>query len=36
LEALLAWGLDHAVDAGDPYRDRYRWASAERRTERTP
>jgi DNA-binding HxlR family transcriptional regulator len=36
LQALLAWGLDHAVDPGDPYRDRSYWASAEHQTERTP
>jgi DNA-binding HxlR family transcriptional regulator len=27
LDALLAWGLDHAVAADDPDRDRYRWAT---------
>jgi DNA-binding HxlR family transcriptional regulator len=27
LDALLAWGLDHAVAADDPDRHRYRWAS---------
>jgi DNA-binding HxlR family transcriptional regulator len=26
LDALLAWGLDHAVQPSDPDRDRYRWA----------
>ena len=26
LDALLAWGLDHAVPPNDPDRDRYRWA----------
>jgi DNA-binding HxlR family transcriptional regulator len=26
LDALLAWGLDHAVPSNDPDRDRYRWA----------
>jgi DNA-binding HxlR family transcriptional regulator len=25
LEALLAWGLDHAVPPNDPDRDRYHW-----------
>jgi DNA-binding HxlR family transcriptional regulator len=25
LDALLAWGLDHAVPPNDPDRDRYRW-----------
>lgn len=25
LNALLAWGLDHAVPPNDPNRDRYRW-----------
>jgi DNA-binding HxlR family transcriptional regulator len=27
LDALLAWGLDHAVAADDPDRDRHRWAT---------
>ena len=31
LDALLAWGLDHAVDPNDPDRDRYRWAKAKQR-----
>ena len=29
LDALLAWGLDHAVSSGDPDRDRYRWAKGQ-------
>lgn len=36
LDALLAWGLDHAVGDGDPDRHRYRWAIAEQRAGRTP
>jgi DNA-binding HxlR family transcriptional regulator len=36
LDALLAWGRDHAVRAGDPERDRYHWARAKLRPERTP
>ena len=36
LDALLAWGLDHAVGPGDPDRDRYRWAGAKQRAGRTP
>jgi DNA-binding HxlR family transcriptional regulator len=36
LDALLAWGLDHAVDSDDPDRHRYRWVRAKRRAERTP
>jgi DNA-binding HxlR family transcriptional regulator len=31
LDALLAWGLDHAVHPNDPDRDRYRWAKAKQR-----
>jgi DNA-binding HxlR family transcriptional regulator len=31
LNALLAWGLDHAVDPGDPDRLRYRWIKARQR-----
>jgi DNA-binding HxlR family transcriptional regulator len=31
LDALLAWGHDHAVDPNDPDRDRYRWAKAKQR-----
>jgi DNA-binding HxlR family transcriptional regulator len=29
LDALLAWGLDHAIRPGDPTHDRYYWAKAE-------
>jgi len=36
LDALLAWGLDHAVGPGDLDRDRYHWAKARQRAERTP
>lgn len=36
LDALLAWGVDHAVRSGDPDRDRYHWAKAKQRTGRTP
>jgi DNA-binding HxlR family transcriptional regulator len=36
LDALLAWGLDHAVRPGDPDRDRYRWIKAKQRAGRTP
>jgi DNA-binding HxlR family transcriptional regulator len=36
LDALLAWGLDHAVHPGDPDRDRYHWAKAKQRAGRTP
>ena len=36
LDALLAWGRDHAVRPGDPDRDRYHWARAKQRAERTP
>jgi DNA-binding HxlR family transcriptional regulator len=31
LDALLAWGLDHAIGPGDPDRDRYRWIKAKQR-----
>jgi DNA-binding HxlR family transcriptional regulator len=31
LDALLAWGLDHAVGPSDPDRDRYRWIKAKQR-----
>jgi DNA-binding HxlR family transcriptional regulator len=31
LDALLAWGLDHAVGPGDPDRHRYRWIKAKQR-----
>src|SRR5271156_4352008 len=36
LDALLAWGRDHAVRPGDPDRDRYHWARAKLRPERRP
>jgi DNA-binding HxlR family transcriptional regulator len=36
LDALLAWGRDHAVRSGDPDRDRYHWAKAKQRAGRTP
>jgi DNA-binding HxlR family transcriptional regulator len=36
LDALLAWGLDHAVRSGDPDRERHRWAKAKQRAGRTP
>lgn len=36
LDALLAWGLDHAVGPGDPDRDRYRWAGTKQRAGGTP
>src|ERR1700731_428491 len=36
LDALLAWGRDHAVRPGDPDRDRYRWVKATQRAGRTP
>jgi DNA-binding HxlR family transcriptional regulator len=29
LDALLAWGLNHAVHPDDPYRDRHCWHNAE-------
>lgn len=29
LDALLAWGCDHAVAPDDPHRHRYRWVYAE-------
>jgi DNA-binding HxlR family transcriptional regulator len=35
LDALLAWGLDHAVDPEDPHRERHQWAKATQRAERT-
>jgi DNA-binding HxlR family transcriptional regulator len=31
LDALLAWGLDHAVGPGDPDRHRYCWIKAKQR-----
>jgi DNA-binding HxlR family transcriptional regulator len=34
LDALLAWGLDHAVPPSDPDRDRYRWANDEQQAGR--
>jgi DNA-binding HxlR family transcriptional regulator len=36
LDALLAWGLDHAVRSGDPDPERHRWAKAKQRAGRTP
>jgi DNA-binding HxlR family transcriptional regulator len=36
LDALLAWGLDHAVGPGDRDRDHYRWITAKQRAGRTP
>jgi len=36
LDALLAWGLDHAVRPGDPNRDRYHWVRAKQLIGRTP
>lgn len=36
LDALLAWGLDHAVSSDDPDRNRYRWARAKQRAGRAP
>jgi DNA-binding HxlR family transcriptional regulator len=36
LDALLAWGRDHAVLPGDPDPDRYQRAKAKQRPERTP
>jgi DNA-binding HxlR family transcriptional regulator len=36
LDALLAWGLDHAVGSDDPDRERHRWAKAKQRAGRTP
>ena len=36
LDALLAWGLDHAVGTGDPDRHRYHWAKPTQRAGRTP
>ncbi len=36
LDALLAWGADHAVGSGDPDRHRYRWARAKQRAGRAP
>jgi DNA-binding HxlR family transcriptional regulator len=36
LDALLAWGLDHAVGPDDPDRARYRWVRAKQPAGRTP
>ena len=36
LDALLAWGLDHAIRPGDPDRDRYRWTKAKQRAGGAP
>ena len=36
LDALLAWGLDHAVGSDDPDRNRYRWAGAKQQAGRAP
>jgi DNA-binding HxlR family transcriptional regulator len=36
LDALLAWGRDHAVRPGDPDRDHYHRAGAKQRPERAP
>jgi len=36
LDALLAWGLDHAVSPNDPYRDRHRRARWRTEKLRTP
>jgi DNA-binding HxlR family transcriptional regulator len=36
LDALLAWGLDHAVGSQDPDRDRYRWARPKQQAGRAP
>jgi DNA-binding HxlR family transcriptional regulator len=36
LDALLVWGLDHAVAPGEPDRDRYHWAQAKLRKGRKP
>ncbi len=36
LDALLVWGLDHAIRPGDPDRDRYHWAKAKQPAGRTP
>ncbi len=35
LDALLDWGLDHAVDQPDVKRNHYRWKNAKPRPERT-
>lgn len=36
LDALLAWGLDHAVGPDDPNRERYYWAKAKQKAGGTP
>ena len=36
LDALLAWGLDHAARTADPDRYRYHWAKTTRRAGATP
>jgi DNA-binding HxlR family transcriptional regulator len=36
LDALLAWGLDHAIRPEDPDRDRYHRAGTKQRAGRTP
>jgi DNA-binding HxlR family transcriptional regulator len=36
LDALLAWGLNHAIRPDDPDRDRYRWIKSTQRAGRTP
>ena len=36
LDALLAWGLDHAARPADPDRYRYHWAKATQRAGGTP
>ncbi|MFZ1163548.1 winged helix-turn-helix transcriptional regulator [Mycobacterium sp.] len=35
LDALLAWGLDHAVQPNDPDRDLYRWPKGKPQSGRT-
>lgn len=34
LDALLAWGLDHAIPSNDPDRHRYRWAKTKQQAGR--
>ncbi len=36
LDALLAWGLDHATRPGDPDRDSYHWAKSRLGAGRAP
>lgn len=36
LDALLAWGLDHAVGSDDLDRNRYRWARPKQQAGRAP